>query len=197
MAAILDSLFAAFDYAILSGFHNLAISMGAFLTPIAELLAFMGDLKFLLAVGAVLLIFPKTRKMGIMVLIAALGVNIINNVVIKMLVARPRPYVSSQVFNEWWSFVGGHVESQYSFPSGHTAGAMAVVTAIFMNLKNKKITWPIFGIVVLMGASRNYLMVHYPSDVLGGVLIGFIAAWLTWLMINHLSVRKARRNSEK
>ena len=74
----------------------------------------------------------------------------------------------------------------YSFPSGHTSAAMAGVTAFFIWSKNKKISWLAFIYVVLMGASRNYLMVHFPSDVMVGVIVGLIGAILAHYLIEWL-----------
>ena len=111
------------------------------------------------------------------------------------MVARPRPYASGIAdFVEWWEFVGAHKHSEFSFPSGHTTSAMAGALALCLCLclfngkeNNKKYRWVIIPsalYVILMGASRNYIMVHYPSDILGGIIAGAIGAIVAFLFIN-------------
>ena len=56
---------------------------------------------------------------------------------------------------------------------------MAAMTAIFLTC-NKKYSWLGFLFVLLMGFSRNYLMVHYPSDVVAGMLVGLVSALLAY-----------------
>ena len=117
-------------------------------------------------------------------LVAILIGAVITNVLLKNIVARPRPYVDVQsAFHQWWKIVGSNVLSEYSFPSGHTTATMAVATAFFL-CGNKKYSWLGFIFVVLMGMSRNYLMVHYPSDVLAGVIVGLIAGVLSYIIVN-------------
>lgn len=189
IAQWLNSAFAGFDHAILEFYHNLATAASPFCTPFAEFFAVIGDgalACFVLA--AILILFPKTRKAGLCI---AFGVGVgalITNVAIKNIVARPRPYASDVAqFVEWWKYIGAPLESEFSFPSGHTTAAMAGVTGLCLGLgKNKKTiwVWPVSIIyVIVMGATRNYLMVHYPSDVIGGMISGAIGGILGSLLI--------------
>ena len=73
---------------------------------------------------------------------------------------------------------------EYSFPSGHVSTTMAAMGAVFF-YTNKKYSWLAFLLVILMGFSRNYLVVHYPTDVLGGAIIGFISALIARILINR------------
>jgi undecaprenyl-diphosphatase len=70
-----------------------------------------------------------------------------------------------------WEAVLGLVESERSFPSGHTTSAMAAMMGIFLTT-NKKRTWPVLLFPLLMGFTRLYFVVHYPTDVLGGLVAG-------------------------
>ncbi len=179
----LNSTFAGFDRAILGFYHYLATIADPILNPISKFFDVIGDgalACFVLA--AILLLFKKTRKAGIAVLLAVGVGALLTNVAIKNLVARPRPYVSD--FVEWWQYVGSHVQSEYSFPSGHTTAAMTGMTALCLTLgKKHKWLFPVGALyVLLMGASRNYLMVHYPSDILGGIIIGAIAGTIAYFL---------------
>ncbi len=189
----LNTVFADFDYAILRFYHLLAELAGAFFTPAAEFFGFIGDgSKFCFIIAAIFLLFAKTRKSGIcMALSVGIGA-LFTNVTIKNLVARPRPYTAgSSEFVSWWQFVGEHTHSEYSFPSGHTTAAMAAMMAmcLCLCLENKKlrlISVPAALYVITMGASRNYLMVHYPSDIIGGIVVGAVAATAAYLLTSFL-----------
>ena len=125
-----------------------------------------------IVLSIVLLLIPKTRKSGV-VMVAALIVDVLLcNIVLKNLVARTRPYDVN---------TGVHLLvaklHDYSFPSGHTAASFASVTALY--LAGEKKIWK-FALVLacLIAISRLYLYVHYPTDVLGGILFGVISGYL-------------------
>ncbi|MBA3665806.1 MAG: phosphatase PAP2 family protein [Bacteroidetes bacterium] len=76
----------------------------------------------------------------------------------------------------------------FSFPSGHTTAAFASATALSLSYKKWYVTLPSYLYAGFVGYSRMRLGVHYPSDVLGGMIIGIGAGLLTWKldkMINH------------
>lgn len=172
----LNSAFAQYDYIILNALHNLAVMTEGALTPFFLWISNLGKMGIgEIVLGILLLCFKKTRKTGVCVLLAVGLGAFITNVVVKNYVARPRPFIDiTGIYYEWWKFAGGVKEAEYSFPSGHTTAAMAAVTAIVLNSQNKY-RWLLFLFVVLTGISRNYLMVHYPSDILGGILAGALA----------------------
>ena len=190
IAQWINSTFYLFDYSILNFYHNLASSAGNVLTPIAEFFAIIGDngyFGFLIAI--ILMMFPKTRKCGLCVAFAIGFGALFTNIAIKNIVARPRPYASEvEAFNVWWNTVGAPMESEFSFPSGHTTAAMASMTALCIAIgKNRKwIIAPAALYVLIMGASRNYLCVHYPTDVAAGIIVGGIAAVASFFTIRAL-----------
>ena len=94
-----------------------------------------------IAVGLIMLIPKKTRKCGIMVLAALLVMLVVNNIILKNLIARPRPCAT---YPELVELV--HIPTSYSFPSGHTVSAMAVAFTILT--QHKKL-----GIVAVIMAS--------------------------------------------
>ena len=176
----INSTFAGFDYAILEFFHTLAKNASFIWNPIMEFMSIIGDNGYLgFAIAFVLLLFPKTRKCGICVLFSIAIGALFTNVAIKNIVARPRPYASDvAAFKEWWTYAGAHIESEFSFPSGHTTAAMAAMTALCL-ASGKAKKWliaPAALYVILMGAARNYLVVHYPTDVIAAFIVGGIAA---------------------
>ena len=110
----------------------------------------------------------------------------ITNLFLKVFIARPRPYVDeNSIFHEFWLLVGQNVESDKSFPSGHTTAAFACMTPAFMLGKPRvKILTLLFA--ALMGLARIYLCVHFPSDVLGGMIVGIFAGCVAVLIASKL-----------
>lgn len=125
----LDTAFAGFDGAFLGMYHDLAEAAGLFATPFLKLFSWAGeDGIFLIILSVVLLIFKKTRKSGFAMLVALLIGDILCNEVIKDIVQRARPFHHTGTdFYEWWQYVGAMEVGRFSFPSGHTTCAMAVM----------------------------------------------------------------------
>lgn len=186
MAEWLNTAFYSFDYAIFEFWHNAAKAAGGFLTPLMNFVSFFGAHGLcMIVLGVILLLFKKTRKHGVAALMAILFGFIMTNLLIKKLVARPRPYTHEEYIS-WWEFVGGVKESEHSFPSGHTTVATDTLIAIFLISKKKNISWLCIVGAVLMGVSRTYLVVHYATDVIGGLIIGTVAAVLSTVLVNYL-----------
>lgn len=144
-----------------------------FLDKIMVFITRLGDAGIIwIVLSIVLLLIPKTRKSGAVMVVALVVDVLLCNIVLKNLVARIRPYDVN---------TGVHLLvaklHDYSFPSGHTAASFASVTALY--LAGEKKLWK-FALVLacLIAISRLYLYVHYPTDVLGGILFGVISGYL-------------------
>jgi undecaprenyl-diphosphatase len=114
---------------------------------------------------------------------------------LKETICRIRPYEASELFREFWTFVGAHAESEFSFPSGHTTAAAAAATGLWLT-RGKKYLAVSIPYVFLMAASRNYFMVHYPTDVIAGAVVGTIGgiiAYFITLGIYRVLQNKAER----
>ena len=185
------SIFDSFDMSVFTFFGEQI--HGAFMDYVAEFVTFFGGSEFVIPMavfGALLIPFKKTRKFGMAVLFAVLVGTLLTNIVMKPLFDRPRPYVyyaDNPTFMEWYNNAGlqAHIESDKSFPSGHTTAAFELGIAMFLVL-NKKYSWifPLFS--ALVGLSRIYLMVHYVTDVLGGVLVGTFAGIIGYLIMKAI-----------
>ena len=80
---------------------------------------------------------------------------------------------------------------ELSFPSGHTTAAFATATSMALTYKKWYVTLPAFAWAGGVAVSRMYLGVHYPSDLLGGMIIGVGSSFLTWKIDEYL-MRKQR-----
>lgn len=180
------SIFDSFDMSVFTFFGEQIHS--AVMTVVAEFITFFGGSEFIIpmaVIGLICCFFKKTRKFGMAVFFAVLVGTLLTNIVFKPLFARPRPYVyfaDNPSFMSWYAFAGSHVESDKSFPSGHTTGAFEIGIALFL-VCNKKFSWVFPVGSVLVGLSRIYLMVHYTTDVLGGVLIGTFAGIMGYVIM--------------
>ncbi len=184
-ASFLDSAFSGFDYAILSFFHSLYEWAGAFFTPFFKAMTMLGDEGIaMIALGLILCIFKSTRKAGISVLLAVALGGLIVNLTLKPLISRARPFQSVEDFRLWWEAVGGLAVGDKSFPSGHTNTVTCAMTALAISLGKRWIA-PCAIVSLLVGASRLYLQVHYPTDVIGGLICGIIAGVLARLIVQQ------------
>lgn len=177
----LNTTFSSFDYAGLQFFHSLAESGAYVLTPLAWFFDLIGEFGCAsLVLALILILFKKTRRLGVCVLLALCIGALFTNLILKNLIARPRPFEDARgIYYSWWLFVGALEETSSSFPSGHTTAAMASMTVIFLSA-DKRFSWLVFLYPLVMGLSRSYLMVHYPSDVIAGFLVGLLAALIAW-----------------
>ena len=181
----LDETFAGFDYAIFTFFGNLHNNV---LTVIFNIYTHLGDTEFaipMLLLGLVLCLFKKTRKVGLTLFLAVVIGTLFTNVCLKNICGRARPYVSlggNSEFINWYNEAGANIESDNSFPSGHTTCAFEIATALFLTVNNKKVKWIFPVYAILIGASRLYLMVHYPTDVLAGVIVGICSGIIAYFI---------------
>ena len=181
-ATWLNTAFAGFDNAILEFMHRLEEAAGGFVTPLAKFVTLIGEKGlWMFALAFALMLFARTRKLGICLFGAVCCGALITNIILKDLIARPRPFEAMAPFLKYWKAVGSPAEDGFSFPSGHVTAAAAGMSAI-MFVKGRKWILPAAGYVFLMCFSRNYLMAHYPSDVLAASLVGLISGLVAYLI---------------
>ena len=191
------------------------------LTPIMKGITMLGEGGILLiAICILLMIFRRTRRLGIICSLSLLLTFICCNLVLKPMIDRDRPWDTFAAVNAMLPAPG-----DASFPSGHSANSMAVAWALFINtlpikhiVRNENGTqtgtvksysdvpclgWKGIGadprkahalgivavvLAVLVGISRLYLGMHYPSDVFCGLILGMICATIV-----HVVIKKAEQ----
>lgn len=144
-----------------------------FLMPVITFITHLGDGgRIWIACTLLLLLLPKTRKTGIVMTLSMLFNLLATNIVLKNLLARTRPYVVVEGLHRIIE-----AQSDFSFPSGHTACSFAAATVIFL-MCPRKAGVPAMVLAVLISLSRLYVGVHFPTDVIGGAIVGTAAALL-------------------
>jgi undecaprenyl-diphosphatase len=118
---------------------------------------------------------PGSRRMISVALIAAVIARFVVTSIIRFLYFHPRPFIVMQVHQLI-------PESGSSFPSGHAAFFFALSAVTY--LSNRKLGWTLFVLSLLMGLARIYAGVHWPLDIVGGIIVGIT----TGLVVNRLSV---------
>lgn len=137
-----------------------------------------------IVLAVVLLILPKTRKTGIIVAAALLMDLVLCNLILKNLVARVRPYDVNTAIA-----ILIKKPLDFSFPSGHTAASFAAMTALFL-AKMKKAWIAALVLAVLIAFSRLYFYVHYPTDVLGGAVVGILSGIIGYAIVEKIDKRR-------
>lgn len=166
-----------------------------FLDPIVKFITHLGDHGILwIGLVLILLCIPKTRKAGIIGAVTLLLTFLVTNVCLKPLVARVRPYEMIEGLTRIIE-----KQSDRSFPSGHTANSMAVGVSLWLisrkyeSLGDEKLYFPktagwfVLILSILIGLSRLYVGVHYPTDVLGGAVIAIVNSIIVYrIFINKI-----------
>lgn len=144
-------------------YHNV------FLNDLALLICYFGVTFVGILIAVLLLVFgdKKSKRVAIILLITIIVTYCLTGL-IKYLVLRPRPYT------QLTDYILLTTASDPSFPSGHTSNA----TSVFYILSREYNRYYLMLIPVVVGLSRIYLGVHYPSDVLFGFIIGLIVAYV-------------------
>lgn len=155
------------------------------LTPLFTVITVLGNgavVWILIAMG--MAASRKTRQTALMCAAALLVSLLINNMALKNIVGRIRPYDT----------IAGLVPligkpRDYSFPSGHTASSFAAAWVLFRRLP-KRFGIPALALAGLIGISRLYLGVHYPTDVLFGVVSGIGCGCIACVLVSSLMREK-------
>lgn len=174
------------DFSILYAINNMHCAV---LDKIMIFITNLGDAGIIWILLALILIcIKKTRKCGILILISMACGLIIGNGILKNLIARGRP---CWIDTDMLLLIPN--PKDFSFPSGHTLASFETTTMIF--LYNKK-----YGIIstilaVLIAFSRLYLFVHFPTDVLGGAILGIVISLLVYKISEKIKIENKKKNN--
>ena len=135
-----------------------------------------------IVIAIVLTCIPKTRKCGLTMMIAMAVTYLVGNLFLKNIIARPRPCAVDTSVTLKIPF-----PSEYSFPSGHTSNGFTAAVTIFSYYRKAGILSLLMAAVIAF--SRLYFFVHYPTDILGGIVLGTLDALLAVYLVKRLEDR--------
>lgn len=178
-----------FDFSILNYIHdNFQCGFLDTLMPVVSELGNAGLIWIVIA-GA-FLIGRKNRMAGVAMLCALVLDLFVCNIVLKPLVARIRPFDVNTAVQLLIAR-----PTDYSFPSGHTTAAFAATSALYFS--RRRLWIPALALAALIAFSRLYLYVHYPTDILAGIVVGIGVGYLGWRAAETLSGSWKRRKNSK
>lgn len=178
-----------FDFAILDFIReNIANPL---MDVIMKIVTTSGDAGLIWIAAIILcLVFKKTRRAGVCMAIAMILVLLICNLTLKPIIARPRPFSLKEGIELIIA-----APKDFSFPSGHTASSFAAAIGLFIYHKKLGIAALIWA--TLVAFSRLYMYVHYPTDVMAGMLVGILCAVIGMLLVNKFYQPISDRITEK
>ncbi len=161
------------EIAILEAFQSMQTAQ---LSRVMATFTHLGDLGvFWILLGSTLICDKRSRRTGLIVLMA-LGLSaLVCNVTLKPLIARVRPYDAISTLT-----LIVEPQNDFSFPSGHASASFAAAMALWQG--NPKFGWIAWPTAALIAFSRLYFSLHYPSDVLAGMAIGAACGYLATLL---------------
>lgn len=156
-------------------FINERLHSSAFFNGFFKTVTYFGE-HGIFAVGVCLALaaFKKPRKKGVYALAVLAAEFVMANLILKPAVSRIRPFVADMAIADFLSSINCPIPSDASFPSGHTGIMFAFAFALYFAYGKRAA--PVFVLSALVALSRLFLCVHYPTDVLGGILVGYLAA---------------------
>ncbi len=153
----------------------------AFLDTVLPIITMLGDAGIIWIIAAVaMLFFKQTRKTGITMGVALILGLAIGNGVLKNVVGRIRPYD----VNTGIELLVEKLHDK-SFPSGHTLASFEAA-GVLMICDRRRFGYAALALAVVIAFSRLYLYVHYPTDVIAGIILGTLFAFLAYLIVNAI-----------
>ena len=174
-----------FDYTFLKDLQNNRTTTGT------DINNFITKTSPYLSVGTPIIMFGvglidhnnDLRDKGLQIGVAV-GATIVETYAFKKIFDRPRPFITHP------DLMPISLETDASFPSGHTSAAFSLATSLSLNYPKWYVIAPSFLWATATGYSRLYLGVHYPTDVIAGAVLGAGTSWLTYEINKKLRAKK-------
>ncbi len=162
------------DFAVLDFIQN--TMRCEFFDVLMMIFSYLGEAGGIWIIAAIIMLcFRKTRATGVMLLTAVAVGFLVGEIGMKNIICRDRPFIENPSMIPLIKPPSG-----YSFPSGHSCASFAAATVLFV--RDKKFGIPALVVASLIAFSRLYNYVHFPSDVIGGILLGILCAVVTvWI----------------
>ena len=146
----------------------------------------------LLGLALVWCLMRQNRRHALLVLamlvLAFALADQVSSGLIKHLVERLRP-THDPSLGSMVHVVNGYRGGMYGFVSSHAANSFAAAMFLVLVMRHRAVTLSMFTWALLQCYSRVYLGVHYPGDILGGIVVGLLVGWLVWLLMRWIQRR--------
>ena len=146
----------------------------------------------LLLLALVWILLHQNRRHALLMLVmlafTVLVADQVSSGLIKHLVERLRPTHDPSLDN-MVHVINGYRGGMYGFVSSHAANFFAVATLLSFVMRHRLVTCSLFTWALLQCYSRVYLGVHYPGDIMGGIVVGVLAGWLLWCLMRWIQHR--------
>ncbi|MEG1441290.1 MAG: phosphatase PAP2 family protein [Oscillospiraceae bacterium] len=178
------SLINDFDWLILNAIDNLKCG---FMDGFMPFITSFGNIGWVwIFITICFLCTKKHRTCGFMIATALILSLIFGNIILKPLVARDRPFLANPDI-----MLLIRTPMDFSFPSGHSMTSFAAATVLLCY--NKKFGIPALILAILIAFSRLYLQVHYPTDVISGIIIGIVFGFLAVTLVKKIKTQMTKR----
>lgn len=170
-----------FDFSILDFIQeNIRNPFLDIIMPLISLFGEAGIFYICFAIG--LIVFKRTRKSGIMLALSITIGFVVCNIILKPIFARPRPFIFRDIE------LIANMPMDYSFPSGHTTIAFESATVLMMRDRRAGTIFLILAIFVAF--SRMYMYFHFPTDIIGGIVVGVFSGITSVLAVNYINKKR-------
>ncbi len=146
----------------------------------------------LLVLALLWILMRQNRRHALLVLlmvaVAVLVADQVSSGLIKHLVERLRPTHDPSLENAV-HVINGYRGGMYGFVSSHAANFFAIATLVTLIMRRGLVAAALYGWGLVQCYSRIYLGVHYPGDILGGMIVGLLAGWLVWCLMRWVQRR--------
>ena len=146
----------------------------------------------LLVLSLLWILLHKNRRHALLVVamlaVAVLVADQVSSGLIKHLVERLRPTHDPSLENAV-HVINGYRGGLYGFVSSHAANFFAISTLVSFIMRHRLVAIALYGWALVQCYSRMYLGVHYPGDILGGIVVGLLAGWLVWCLMRWIQHR--------
>ena len=140
----------------------------------------------LLVLALAWILLHQNRRHALLVLamlvLSILVADQVSSGLIKQLVERLRP-THDPSLESMVHVINGYRGGLYGFVSSHAANSFAIATLLALVMRHRVVTLSMFTWALLQCYSRVYLGVHYPGDILGGIIVGMLVGWLVWRLM--------------
>ena len=144
---------------------------------------------FWIALAVLCLIWKKHRRCGMNIAMGLILCGLFGNILLKHLAARSRPcWINTNID----MLIA--IPTDYSFPSGHTLHSF--IGAISLWKTDRRMGYAALPLAVLIAFSRLYLYVHFPTDILGGAILGILIVLLVYYFGEKVRMKLSERKQD-